>query len=95
MQAGKCNLVFKLLYFFFKVFKKKKKNAIRLNVHLLMVSPEMIVSGKALPALSAFEHSLSQVKHLVSFETLRSAEAFAAFGAAVRSHPRVLSLVSL
>lgn len=60
-----------------------------------MVSPEVIVSGKALPTLSAFEHSLSQVKHLVGFETLRSAEAFVAFGAAVRSDARVLPLVSL
>lgn len=64
-------------------------------MHLLMVSPEMIVPGKALPTLGALEHPLSQVKHLVSFEALRAAEALAAFGAPVRPHARVLPLVSL
>lgn len=67
----------------------------KLRVHLLMVPPEVIAAGKALPTLGAFKHFLPQVKHLVGFKALRPAEALAALGAAVGPHPRVLPLVTL
>lgn len=64
-------------------------------MHLLVVSPEVVVPRKALPTLRALEHPLSQVQQQVGLETLRPAEALAALGAVVRSDSRVLPLVPL
>lgn len=68
---------------------------LKLQMHFLMVPPQVIVARKALPTLVAFKHLLSQVNHLVRFEALQTTEAFTTLGAVEGLHSCVLPLVSL
>lgn len=67
----------------------------KLQMHLLMMPPQVIVARKALPTLVAFKHLLSQVNHLVCFEALQTTEAFTTLRAVEGLHSCVLPLVSL